>query len=355
MSALFSAFRIKSIEFKNRVFLSPMCQYSSVDGLPTEWHLVHLGGRAVGGAGLIVTEASAVSPEGRITLNDSGIWSDAQAEAFRRITCFIKAQNAVPGIQLAHAGRKASTDIPWRGGRPLTVEQGGWQSLAPSPVPFDPSFPTPREMTRADLEQTLDRFAQAARRSRQAGFEVLEIHMAHGYLLHEFLSPITNLRSDEYGGDLANRIRYPLAVARAVRENWPAELPLFVRISCTDWIENGWDLTQAVSLARRLKEIGVDLIDCSSGGLVPSAKIPIGPGYQTPFAAKIRAEADIAVAAVGLITRAEQAEQIVATGSADAVFIGRELLRDPCWPQKAANALGIDSPWPPQYLRAKPG
>ncbi len=330
-----------------------MCQYSSDDGLSTDWHLVHLGSHAVGGAALIITEASAVSPEGRITSKDCGIWTDAQANAFKRISRFIKAQNAIPGIQLAHAGRKASTDIPWCGGTPLTIDQGGWQPLAPSPVPFDSAFPVPRQMTDSDIERTVDHFAQAARRSREAGFEVIEIHMAHGYLLHEFLSPLSNHRTDDYGGSFTNRTRFPLAVVSAVRKIWPADLPFFVRISCTDWVDGGWDLSQSISLAHRLKDIGVDLIDCSSGGLVPRAQIPVGPGYQTGFAAKIRAAAGIAVGTVGMITSPIQAEQIVATGQADAVFIGRELLRNPYWPLMAARTLGIDVPWPSQYLRAK--
>lgn len=354
MSQLFTPLRLRDVEFRNRVFVSPMCQYSSEDGVPTDWHLVHLGSRAVGGAGLVLVEASAVSPEGRITPWDSGIWHDGQAEAFTRITSFIRAQGAVPGIQLAHAGRKASVDVPWRGGRPLGPAEKGWQPVAPSAVPFAPEHPVPREMTAADIETVVAAFAAAARRALAAGFEVVELHMAHGYLMHEFLSPLANRRRDEYGGPLHNRARLPLQVAAAVREAWPARLPLFVRISATDWIEGGWDLEQSVQLARWLKELGVDLVDCSSGGIVPGASIPMGPGYQVPFAAAIRREAGVATGAVGMITAPAQAEQIVATGQADAVLLARELLRDPYWPLHAARALGAEVPWPPQYLRAKP-
>ncbi len=354
MSQLFTPLRLRDVEFRNRVFVSPMCQYSSDDGLPTDWHLVHLGSRAVGGAGLVMVEATAVSPEGRISPWDSGIWHDGHAEAFARITRFVRAQGAVPGIQLAHAGRKASVDVPWRGGRPLGPTEKGWEPIAPSAVPFAPGYPLPREMTAADIGAVVAAFTAAARRALAAGFEVVELHMAHGYLLHEFLSPLANQRRDEYGGSLRGRARLPLEVAAAVREAWPERLPLFVRISATDWVEGGWDLGQSIQLARWLKELGVDLVDCSSGGTVPSASIPMGPGYQVPFAAAIRREAGIATGAVGLITEPAQAEQIVATGQADAVLLARELLRDPYWPLRAARALGADIPWPPQYLRAKP-
>lgn len=354
MSRLFSPFALREVEFRHRVFVSPMCQYSSEDGLPTDWHLVHLGSRAVGGAALVVVEATAVVPEGRITPWDSGIWSDRHAEAFARITRFVKAQGAVPGIQLAHAGRKASTDAPWRGGRPLGRETGGWEPVAPSPVPFSPTHPTPRELTRRDIDRVVDAFVAAAGRARAAGFEVVELHMAHGYLMHEFLSPLANRRRDEYGGGFEGRARLPLRVAGAVREAWPAGLPLFVRISATDWAEGGWTLEESVELARRLKALGVDLVDCSSGGTVPAAQVPMGPGYQVPFAAAVRREAGIATAAVGLITAPEQAEQIVATGQADAVFLARELLRDPYWPLRASRALGRPLPFPPQYERAAP-
>ncbi|HWP35068.1 MAG TPA: NADH:flavin oxidoreductase/NADH oxidase [Thermodesulfobacteriota bacterium] len=354
MSQLFTPLALRGIEFRNRIFVSPMCQYSSDEGLPTDWHLVHLGSRAVGGAGLVMVEATAVVPEGRISPWDSGIWSDRHAEAFRRIVAFVKAQGAVAGIQLAHAGRKASVEVPWRGGRPIPPGAGGWQPVAPSPVPFAEGYPVPRALTEADIEEVVAAFAAAARRALAAGFEVVEIHMAHGYLLHEFLSPLSNRRTDGYGGSLERRARLPLRVAAAVREAWPAHLPLFVRISATDWVEGGWDLPQAVQFARWLKELGVDLVDCSSGGLVPTARIPVGPGYQVPFAAAIRREAGIATGAVGLITAPEQAEQIVATGQADAVLLARELLRHPYWPLHAARALGVDFPWPPQYERARP-
>jgi 2,4-dienoyl-CoA reductase-like NADH-dependent reductase (Old Yellow Enzyme family) len=330
-----------------------MCQYSSEDGMPTDWHMVHLGSRAVGGAAMVMVEATAVCPEGRISPADSGMWADRHAEGFKRINAFISGQNCVPGIQLAHAGRKASTDAPWRGGGALTPSQGGWLPLAPSPLAFSDDSPLPREMTQEDIDQLIDRFAAAAGRCLEAGFQVLELHMAHGYLLHEFLSPLSNRRTDQYGGGLDNRMRLPLQVAAAVREVWPDHLPLLARLSSTDWVEGGWDLAQSVALSRRLKETGVDLIDCSSAGLVPYAKIPAGPGFQAPFAAAIRDQADIATASVGLITHAVQAEQIVGTGQADAVLLARGMLRDPYWPLHAARILGRDVPWPPQYERAK--
>jgi 2,4-dienoyl-CoA reductase-like NADH-dependent reductase (Old Yellow Enzyme family) len=340
------------LEFKNRIFVSPMCQYSSRDGMPNEWHLVHLGSRAVGGAALVMVEATAVSPEGRISPNDTGVWSDDHARAFQPIASFIKAQGAAPGIQIAHAGRKASTDAPWRGGKPIARGEGGWQAIAPSPEPFD-QYPVPREMTRQDIENVVSQFADAARRCLDAGFEVIEIHMAHGYLLHEFLSPLSNRREDEYGGDMESRARVPLRVAEAVRQVWPDHLPVFVRISATDYADGGWDLTQSIIFSGCLKEIGVDLIDCSSGGLVPGVTIPLGPGYQVPFSAAIRKEVGIATGAVGLITEAQQAEEIVSRGEADAVFFARSMLRDPYWPLHAAKTLGVSLPWPAQYLRAK--
>ena len=352
MSDLFSTLRLRGVEFRNRVFVSPMCQYSSREGLPNEWHLVHLGSRAVGGAGLVMAEATGVSPEGRISPGDTGIWSDEHARAFRPIASFIKSQGAAAGIQLAHAGRKASTDAPWRGGRPLAESEGGWQPVAPSAVPFAEGHLVPREMSADDIEAVVRQFPDAARRSLDAGFEVIEIHMAHGYLLHEFLSPLSNLRRDEYGGSLEARARLPLRVAEAVRAACPAALPLFVRISATDWAEGGWDLPQSIQFSRWLKELGVDLIDCSSGGLVPGVKIPVSPGYQTPFAAAIRKEAGIATGAVGMITEPQQAEQIISDGEADAVFLARAMLRDPYWALHAAKALGADAPTPVQYGRA---
>jgi 2,4-dienoyl-CoA reductase-like NADH-dependent reductase (Old Yellow Enzyme family) len=352
MSALFSPLTIGNIVFRNRVFVSPMCQYSSIEGMPTDWHMVHLGSRAVGGAGLVIVEATAVVPEGRISPADSGIWSDAHADAFKSIAKFIKKQGSVAGIQLAHAGRKASTAPPWAGGRPVGPEDGGWESVAPSAIPFDTGYPVPREMTNADVDSCVSAFVAAARRSLAAGFELIELHFAHGYLAHEFLSPLSNRRTDEYGGSLENRMRFPLRLASAVREVWPGHLPLFVRISATDWAEGGWDLPQSIELSRRLKAIGVDLIDCSSGALVPRAKMQIGPGYQVPFAEAIRREAGIATGAVGMITDPRQAEQIVAEGKADAVLLARAMLRDPYWPLHAAKALGVKARWPVQYERA---
>lgn len=351
MSNLFSVFQLRDLTFKNRIFVSPMCQYSSLDGLPTDWHLVHLGSRAVGGAALLMVEATAVSPEGRISPGDSGIWSDEHARAFQPIAAFIKAQGAVPAIQLAHAGRKASTDAPWRGGKPI-VGEGSWQTIAPSAVPFG-NYPTPRAMTRQEIEETVAQFVSAAKRSLTAGFEVVEIHMAHGYLLHEFLSPLSNLRTDEFGGNLAGRVKLPLQVAEAVRRVWPAHLPVFVRISATDWVEGGWDLPQSIQLATWLKALGIDLIDCSSGGNVPGVKIPVGPNYQVPFATAIRKEAGIATGAVGLITEPLQAEQIITSHEADVVFLARAMLRDPYWPLHAAKELKADLAWPVQYERAK--
>jgi 2,4-dienoyl-CoA reductase-like NADH-dependent reductase (Old Yellow Enzyme family) len=354
MSKLFSRFKLRELEFKNRIFVSPMCQYSAHDGIADTWHMVHLGSRAVGGAALVMVEASAVVPEGRISPHDMGIWSDRHAEALAPIARFIREQGAVPAIQLAHAGRKASTDAPWQSRSALVPENGGWQVVAPSAVPFSPKSPLPRELAEAELGGIVAAFVAAAKRSLAAGFEVAEIHMAHGYLLHQFLSPLSNRRKDGYGGSLENRARFPLRVAQAVRGVWPQNLPFFVRISATDWVEGGWDLAQSLQLCRWLKDVGVDLIDCSTGGMTPDARIPAGPGFQTPFAAAIRQELGIAVGAVGLITAPVQAEQIVATGSADAVFLARELLRDPYWPLHAAHELGAEVPWPVQYERAKP-
>lgn len=355
MSFLFSKFRLKDTEFRNRVFVSPMCQYSSKNGMPTPWHLVHLGSRAVGGAGLVMVEATAVSPEGRISPSDSGMWLSDHSQAFRQIASFIRDNGAVPGIQLAHAGRKASTDIPWRGDRPLKEDEGGWKPIAPSPIPFNDGYPVPMEMSASVMEDVLTKFIESAKLSVDAGFEVLEIHMAHGYLLHEFLSPLSNKRTDEFGGSFQNRIRFPLKVASALREIWPARFPLFVRISCTDWVDGGWDLEQSIEFSRSLKGTGVDLIDCSSGALVPYARIPAGPGFQVPFAAAIRKSAGIATGAVGFITDPAQAEQIVATGQADAVLLAREMLRQPYWPLYAARALKAEIDWPNQYKRAQPG
>jgi 2,4-dienoyl-CoA reductase-like NADH-dependent reductase (Old Yellow Enzyme family) len=353
-SHLFSPLKLRSVEFSNRIFVSPMCQYSSQDGMPDDWHLVHLGSRAVGGASLVCVEASAVTPEGRITPWDAGIWSAEHAGAWKRVADFIRARGSVPAIQIAHAGRKASVDKPWNGGKPLDEANGGWQAIAPSAVAFG-GYRTPRAMTREDIAKTVEDFRRAAGHALAAGFDVAEIHGAHGYLLHTFCSPLSNLRTDEYGGPLEKRMRFPLEVARAVREAWPADKPVFYRVSATDWAEGGWDLPQSIELARRLKDIGIDLIDCSSGGNVLDAKMPIGPGYQVPFAEAIRREARIPTLAVGLISDAVQAEQIVALGQADAVCLARALLRDPYWARHAAKELKVDLPWPDQYKRCDVG
>jgi 2,4-dienoyl-CoA reductase-like NADH-dependent reductase (Old Yellow Enzyme family) len=350
---LFDSYTLRNVTFRNRIFVSPMCQYSSDDGMPNDWHLVHLGSRAAGGAGLVMVEASGVSPTGRITAWDSGIWSDEHADAFRRIVTFVEARGAVSGIQLAHAGRKASTDLPWRGGQVIRDGPDSWQSVAPSPIPFREGDPVPHELTTAEIDEIVEQFVRSTLLARSAGFRVVELHMAHGYLLHEFLSPLSNARTDEYGGSLENRMRFPLRVAERVRQAWPDEFPLFVRISASDWAAGGWDLPQSISFARHLRDLGVDLIDCSSGGAVLGAKVEIGPGYQVPFARAIRTEAAIATGAVGLITDPRQADDIIAGGSADAVLLARELLRDPYWPLHAARTLGVDVEWPEQYQRAK--
>jgi 2,4-dienoyl-CoA reductase-like NADH-dependent reductase (Old Yellow Enzyme family) len=352
-SKLFSPLKLREVEFRNRIFVSPMCQYSCVDGMPTDWHLVHLGSRAVGGAGLVIVEASAVSAEGRISPGDIGIWNARQTEAFKRIASFIEQQGAVPGIQLAHAGRKASTAAPWKGGGPVGLNDGGWQTMAPSSIPFAEGYPTPRELDNNDLTVIEEQFVNAARRAQEAGFKVCELHLAHGYLMHQFLSPLTNQRKDEFGGDLQGRMKFPLRVVKSVRDVWPAAFPLFVRISATDWVDGGWDLAQSVQLAHQLREAGVDLIDCSSGGLVSYANILAKPGYQVPFAETIRRESRIATGAVGLITEPQQAEDILVRGEADAVLLARAMLRDPYWPMHAAKALAVDIPWPVQYERAK--
>ncbi|HEY8354685.1 MAG TPA: NADH:flavin oxidoreductase/NADH oxidase [Methylophilaceae bacterium] len=353
MSHLFTPLQIRKTTFRNRIFVSPMCQYSATDGVANDWHLVHYGSRAVGGAGLVIVEATGVCPEGRITPFCLGLWSDEQRDALKPIAEFIRRQGAVPGIQIAHAGRKASCDAPWKGGHYLPPEQGGWQTMAPSAIPVTPQHATPHALTHDEIEIIFEQFMAAARRALEAGFEVLELHCAHGYLLNSFLSPLSNRRDDEYGGSLENRCRLALRLARALREFWPQDKPVFVRISATDWVEGGWDLAQSIQLAKWLKEIGIDLIDCSSGGLILDARIPVGPGYQTAFAAAIRAKAGIATGAVGMITSPAQAEHIVATGQADAVLLARELLRDPHWPLHAARELHEDVAWPPQYARAK--
>lgn len=353
MSQLFSPLKIKDVEFRNRIFVSPMCQYSAIDGLPSDWHLVHLGARAAGGAALVIAEATGVSPEGRISPSDTGIWNNEQTGAWARIVSFIRSQGAVAGIQLAHAGRKASTAEPWNGGKPLPIGERGWQTVAPSALPFDQGWPTPKEMTKDDLKKVVSDFAAATKRAERAGFEVVEIHMAHGYLLNEFLSPLSNHRKDEYGGSRENRMRFPLEVARAVREAWPRRLPLFARISAFEWVDGGWSVEDSVALSKELKSTEIDLVDCSSGGNHPHAKIESKPGYQVPFAEAVRKDAGVMTGAVGLITDPKHAEEIVATGKADAVLLARELLRDPHWPLRAAHELGAKTEWPKQYLRAR--
>ena len=353
MARLFEPLRLRGTTFRNRIFVSPMCMYSAVDGVPNDWHLVHLGSRAVGGAALVIAEATSVSAEGRISPGDTGLWNGAQVDAFRRIAGFVSAQGAVPALQLAHAGRKASTHVPWRGSGPLAAGEGAWTTLAPSASPFDAGVPAPREMTSADMDRVTDEFAGAARRAVDAGFGVLEVHAAHGYLLHEFLSPLSNHRKDGFGGTLENRMRFPLRIAGAVRAAFPADRPVFVRISATDWVEGGWDLAQSIVFARRLKELGLDLVDCSSGGLVPNAKVAVGPGYQVPFAEAIRRDASIPTGAVGMITEPKQAEEILQNGRADAIVMARAFLRDPYWPLHAAKELGAKVEWPVPYGRAK--
>ena len=355
MTHLFDPLTIRGLTIPNRVFVSPMCEYSSHDGFATDWHLVHLGSRAVGGAGLVLTEATAVLPEGRISPQDLGIWSDAHVEALARIVSFVHGQGSVAGIQLAHAGRKASMRRPWDGPGLLREHEGGWSKVvAPSAMAYGDGYPTPQALTTDGIQEVIAGFVAAAGRARAAGFGVIEIHAAHGYLIHEFLSPLSNQRQDAYGGSYENRTRLLREVVAALRRVWPDRAPLFVRISATDWIEGGWDLEQSIELARGLKSQGVDLIDCSSGGNSPQAKIPVGPGYQAPFAARIRQDAGVMTGAVGMITSSAQAEQMVATGHADAVIIARELLRDPYWPLRAARELGQVASWPAQYLRAAP-
>ncbi|HEX8274159.1 MAG TPA: NADH:flavin oxidoreductase/NADH oxidase [Longimicrobiaceae bacterium] len=352
-TGLFSPLGIRGVTFRNRVGVSPMCQYSATDGFAGEWHFVHLGSRAVGGAGLVVAEATAVLPEGRISPGDLGIWSDAHVEGLARCARFVEAQGAVAGIQLAHAGRKASTAAPWKGGRAVAPEAGGWLPVyGPSEVPFAPGSPVPEALDEAGIREVVSAFVEGARRALAAGFRVVEVHAAHGYLLHQFLSPLSNLRTDAYGGSFEGRTRLVREVCAAVREVWPDELPLLVRISATDWAEGGWDVEQSVELCRALGPLGVDLVDCSSGGLVPGVKIPVGPGYQTTFAERVRAHGGIMTAAVGLITDPRQADEIVREGRADMVFLARQLLRDPYWPLHAARHLGVPAEWPVQYQRA---
>lgn len=353
MISLFQPLKIKEITFRNRIAVSPMCQYSSIDGFSNDWHLVHLGSRAVGGAALVISEATAVSPEGRISPEDLGIWSDEHVPGLRRITDFIHSEGSVAGIQLAHAGRKASTNAPWKERQRLTEENGGWKTFAPSAVAFSETYPDPKELSLEEIEKVVLHFKNAAKRSVRAGFKVVEIHAAHGYLIHEFLSPLSNFRNDTYGGSFENRIKILLEIIEAVKKVWPSGYPLFVRISATDWTEGGWAIDDSVKLASILLEAGVDLIDCSTGGNVAHARIPVAPGYQVRFAEAIKSETNILTAAVGLINTAIQAEEIISSGKADMVFLAREMLRDPYFPQKAAKELGYDLEWPVQYERAK--
>ncbi|WP_299290470.1 NADPH dehydrogenase NamA [uncultured Mucilaginibacter sp.] len=354
MAALFKPLKIKSIELKNRIVISPMCEYSSVDGFANDWHFVHLGSRAVGGAGLIITEATAVSPEGRITPDDLGIWKDEHLTELKKIVGFIHQNGSVAGVQLAHAGRKASHQAPWKGGMLIpSNEPEGWQTVAPSAIPYKEGTEAPMALDEAGIAKVIADFKEATRRSVEVGFKVIELHAAHGYLLHQFLSPLTNQRTDQYGGSFENRIRFLLEVTAAVQEVWPKDLPLFVRISATDWAEGGWSLEESVKLSEILKNQGVDLMDCSSGGLVSWQKIAAGPNYQVPFAKQIKKETGILTGAVGLLTEAKQMEEIINSGQADLVLIARESLRDPYFPLHAAQELGVDLQWPVQYERAK--
>ncbi len=353
-SHLFSPLSLRGVTLRNRIALSPMCQYSAQDGLATDWHLVHLGARALGGAGLILAEATAIVPEGRISPQDLGLWKDEQVGPLARVVRFIREHGAVAGIQLAHAGRKASTARPWEGGAPLGPEAGGWAPVrGASPIPFAEGHPTPEPLDTEELGGIVDAFGKGAERALEAGFQLLEIHGAHGYLLHSFLSPLSNRRTDDYGGSFENRTRLLREVVVGVRKVWPPELPLFLRISCTDWVEGGWGPDDSVALARMVGPLGVDLVDCSSGGGHPAAAPPVGPGYQTPFAERIRREAGIPTGAVGLITDPVQADGIIRTGQADLVLLGRQLLREPAWPLRAARELGQKVEWPVQYLRGK--
>jgi 2,4-dienoyl-CoA reductase-like NADH-dependent reductase (Old Yellow Enzyme family) len=352
---LFDELKIRDVRFANRIAVSPMCQYSCENGLATDWHLVHLGSRAVGGAALVIAEATAILPEARISPQDLGIWSEAHIEPLARIANFIHSQGSVAGIQLAHAGRKASTARPWDGAGKLIEQEGGWNDVvAPSAIAFAPNYAMPAAVTVERIAAIVDAFGKAAQRALDAGFRVLEIHSAHGYFLHEFLSPLSNHRPDQYGGSFENRTRIVLDVVKRVRRFWPERLPLFIRISSTDWVEGGWDIEQAVELARSLRMLGVDLVDCSSGGNVADARIPIGPGYQVQFAERTRRDAGILTGAVGMITEAQQADEIIRRGQADIILLAREMLRDPYWPLHAAAQLGKPIPWPAQYLRAAP-
>lgn len=354
MSLLLEPYTLRQLTLPNRIAVSPMCQYSSADGLANDWHLVHLGSRAVGGAGLVITEATAVTEDGRITPQDLGLWNDEQIEGLQRITRFITAQGSVAGIQLAHAGRKASTWRPWLGKHgSVPHSEGGWTPVGPSAIAFDPQHTVPTQLSEGQIQGIVQAFVDAARRSLIAGFKVVEVHAAHGYLLHQFLSPLSNQRTDQYGGSFENRIRLTLQVTEAIRDIWPDELPVFVRVSATDWVEDGWNPDETVELARRLKALGADLVDVSSGGTAANAEIPVGPGYQTRFAERVRKESGIATGTVGMITEPAQAEHILRTGQADIILLARELLRDPYWALHADDDLGgRKATWPAQYQRA---
>jgi 2,4-dienoyl-CoA reductase-like NADH-dependent reductase (Old Yellow Enzyme family) len=353
MSKLLSPLTIKDITLRNRIVISPMCTYSAVDGFANDWHLVHLGSRAIGGAALIIQEATAVSPEGRISPGDLGLYKDEHIEILQRITSFIHQHGAVAGIQLAHAGRKASCAKAWDGGKQLKKSEGGWTTVAPSLIPYNPDDEAPQSLTIEGIQKIIHDFGLAAQRALKAGYKVIDIHAAHGYLIHQFLSPLSNHRTDSYGGSFENRIRLLVEVVESIMKEWPSNLPLFVRISATDWAEGGWDIDEAVQLASILKAMGVDLIDTSTGGMVPHAKVPVGPGYQVPFAESIKKESGILASAVGLITHAQQAEDILQKGQADLIMIARESLRNPNFALHAAKQLGDDIEWPRQYLRAK--
>jgi 2,4-dienoyl-CoA reductase-like NADH-dependent reductase (Old Yellow Enzyme family) len=354
MPSLFDPIATRGLTLPHRIVVSPMCQYSSIDGFASDWHLVHLGSRAIGGAALVITEAAAVTAEGRISPGDLGIYDDAHVEILQRIVRFIHAQGSAAGMQLAHAGRKGSTQRPWDGHNGIAPEDGGWIPVAPTATPFSDAFPVPRALETREVRDIVAAFRDAALRARNAGFDVIELHGAHGYLIHEFLSPLTNTRTDEYGGSFENRIRFCLEVVDAVREVWPERSPLWLRVSATDWVAGGWDVEDSVELAKRVRDRGVDLIDCSSGGLASNQRISVGPGYQVPFADRIRREARIATGAVGLITSAQQADDIIRQEQADVVLLAREMLRDPYFPLHAAKELGVKLPWPVQYFRAAP-
>jgi len=354
MAHLFDSLQLREVVLANRIGIPPMCQYSARDGVAADWHFVHYGSRAVGGAALMIIEATAVTAAGRISPGDLGIWDDVQVEPLARIARFAQEQGCVAAIQLAHAGRKASVGLGWQGQRTLEPSEGGWATVAPSAIPFGDGYAVPQALDANGISQVVSQFVAGARRAREAGFKAVEIHAAHGYLLHQFLSPLSNQRSDAYGGSFENRCRLVREVVAAVRAKWPERLPVLVRLSATDWVDGGWTADETVELCRELKQLGVDLVDVSTAGLVPTAKIPAGPGFQTAFAARVRREANIATAAVGLITAPAQADHIVRSGQADMVLLGREILRNPYWPLAAAQALGQTTSWPRQYLRAAP-